>query len=171
MYLHAWHTISDNLIANGMQSEVVDGFYEACQTVLTTQMSGRLPNLDLSMVELANRAYYLCEHITNMNFASSINVFWKRNMSCKKIRMAQDKYHEKYDTYEHWKRESFRLHYNLAHALNLFSLEVRKSLDPDFFFRTQFGINDSIGTYNKLEVMNVIPTSYCSNYRELFGDN
>lgn len=171
MYLHVWDNISDNLIANGMQSEVVDGFYEACQTVLTTQMPGRLPNLDLSMVELANHAHYLCEHITNMNFASNINGFWKRDMSWKRIRMDQDKYHEKYDTYERWRKELFRLHYNLVHALNLFSLEVRKSLDPDFFLGTQFGINDSIGTYNKLEAMYVIPDSYCSNYRELFGDD
>ncbi|HBX3103151.1 TPA: hypothetical protein MHW06_25400 [Klebsiella pneumoniae] len=169
MYLQDWNNISDNLIANAMQSEVVEGFYYACQTVLATQMPGRLPSLDFSMIELANHAYYLCEHITDMNFASNINGFWKRDMSWKKIRMDQDKYHEKYDTYEHWRRELFRLHYNLAHALNLFSLEVRKSLNPDFFFGFQFGINDSIGTYNHMEPMYFIPGSYCSNYRELFG--
>ncbi len=160
MYLKDWNIISDNLIANAMQSKVVDGFYDACQIVMTTQMPDRLPNLDFSMIELANYAYLLCEHITNMNFASEINGFWKRDMSWKKIRMDQDKYHEKYETYENWRRELYRLHYNLAHALNLFSFEVRKSLDPDFFFGFKFGINDSIGTYNHMEPMYLIPKSY-----------
>lgn len=170
MYLQDWNNISENLIANSMQTEVVDGFYEACQAVLATQMPGRLPNLDFSMIELANHAHCLCEHITNMNFASNINGFWKMDMSWKRVRMDQDKYHEKYNTYEHWRRELFRLHYNLAHALNLFSVEVRKSLEPDFFFGSQFGISDSMGAYNHMEPMLFIPGSYCSNYRELFGD-
>ncbi|AVB30181.1 hypothetical protein [Proteus mirabilis] len=171
MYLHAWNSISDNLIANAMESIVVDGFYEACQTVLTTQMPSRLPNLDLSMIELANHAYCLCEHITDTNFTSHINGFWKRDMSWKRIRIDQDKYDEKYNSYEHWRRELFRLHYNLAHALNLFSLEVRNSLDSDFFLCSKFGINDSIGTYNNMEPMYYIPSSYCSDYHELFGSN
>ncbi|MEI4895991.1 hypothetical protein Q8G71_32330, partial [Klebsiella pneumoniae] len=100
----------------------------------------------------------------------NINGFWKMDMSWKRVRMDQDKYHEKYNTYEHWRRELFRLHYNLAHALNLFSVEVRKSLEPDFFFGSQFGISDSMGAYNHMEPMLFIPGSYCSNYRELFGD-
>lgn len=32
MYLQDWNNISENLIANSMQTEVVDGFYEACQS-------------------------------------------------------------------------------------------------------------------------------------------
>ncbi|MCU6211612.1 hypothetical protein KWH78_10850 [Morganella morganii] len=169
MGLQDWMNISDNLIANAMQFEVVDGFYDASQKILTTQMLGRLPSLDFSMIELAKHVYYLCEHITDINFASNINGFWKRDMSWQKITMDQDKYHEKNETYEHWRRELFKLHYNLAHALNLFSIEVRKSLNPDFFFGFQFGINDSIGTYNHMAPMYLIPNSYCSNYRELFG--
>lgn len=169
MHLHVWKSISDNLIANAMQSTIVDGFYQACQTILATQMPGRLPNLDSSMVELANHAHYLCEHITDMNFSSEINGFWRRDMSWKRVWMDQDKYHEKYDTYEHWRRELFRLHYNLVHALNIFSSEVRKSLDPDFFMGSQFGINDSIGTYNNMVSMYLIPSSYCSDYRKFFS--
>ncbi|MEG5963999.1 hypothetical protein UXP95_17325 [Enterobacter ludwigii] len=171
MYLQDWNNISDNLIANAMQSEVVDGFYDACQTVLATQMPGRLPNLDFSMIELANHANKLCEHITDMNFASNINGFWRRDMTWKKIRIDQEKFHEKDAKYEHWRRELFRRHYNLAHALNLFSLEVRKSINPDFFYGFKFGINDSIGTYNNFKPMYIIPNSYCSNYQELFGSD
>lgn len=169
MFLHAWNSISDNLISNAMPSTVVDGFYEACQTVLATQMPGRLPNLDSSMIELANHAYDICEHITDINFASNINGFWKRDMSWRRIWMEQDEYHKKYETYEGWRRELFRLHYNLAHALNVFSFEVRRSLDPDFFFGSQFGVNDCIGTYNNMVPMYLIPRSYCSNYYDLFN--
>ncbi|MCZ5930298.1 hypothetical protein O5289_21295 [Klebsiella pneumoniae] len=171
MYLQDWNNISENLIANSMQTKVVDGFYEARQAVLATQMPDRLPNLDFSMIELAYHAYCLCEHITDINFTTNMNGFWKRDMSWKSVRMDQDKYHEKHDTYEHWRRELFRLHSNLVHALNLFSVEVRGALEPDFFFCSQFGINDSMGTYNRMIPMYFIPDRYYLNYRELFGDD
>lgn len=169
MHLHAWNSISGNLLANAMESEIVDGFYRACHKVFATQMPGRLPDLDTSMIELVNHAYECCQHLTDINFASCDNGFWQRDMSWKKIWMEQDKYHERYNRYEHWRRELFRLHCNLAHALNLFSSEVRKTVDPDYFMGSKFGINDELGTYNNLNPMYFIPGSYCSDYHEIFG--
>ncbi|CAI1626074.1 Uncharacterised protein [Serratia proteamaculans] len=169
MYLNAWYSVSDNLISNAMQSKIVDGFYDAYQDVMATQMPGRLPNLDSSMIDVANHTYYLCEHMTDINFASEMNGFWRRDMSWRRVWIGQDEYDEKYETYENWRKELFRLHHNLTHALNIFSSEVRKSLDQDFFMGSQFGINDSLGTYNKMVPMYFIPNSYCSDFRELLS--
>lgn len=168
LHLSLWDGISENLISMSMRSDFVDDFYYIANKIKTTQMPGRLLKLDASIVQLSEHAFLLCNHLTDLNFTNEINGSWTRDMSWKRVWLEQDKYDKKYESYENWRRELFRLHHNLAHSLNIFSKEVRMSIDSDFLMGAIFGVNDSSGQYNNLRSMYLIPDSFCSDYRELF---
>jgi len=163
MYLKFWPVISENLIANSIESDVVDGFSEASMVVFKTVLPNTIPSLESSVKNLVDRADALRSHFTDSGFAylSEDLKWWRRDMRWKKVRIDnQDEYHRKYDLYDNWRRELYTLHCNFVCALNLFSLEVRNHIDANYFMGQQFTVVDSMGTYNGLRGYEAIPSGY-----------
>jgi hypothetical protein len=161
MCLRHWYNISENLISNVMESKVLDGICDAILHVFKLELPETLPSLNESILELMSRAEALTHHFTHSKYTCESNGFWRRDMSWRKERFDdQNEYLRIYDEYENWRLELFRLHQNYVHALNLFSAEVRRHIDPNFFNRSKFSVIDSLGTYNNLEGYEFIPDEY-----------
>jgi len=162
MYLQCWPNISENLIANSIESSVVDGFSDASMLVFKTVLPNSIPYLEDSIHDLANRADALTAHFTNSNFTylSDDKKWWCRDMRWKKVRMDNDDYHRKYDLYDNWRINLYVLHCNFVHALNIFSSQVRTHIYSNYFMGQQFTVVDSLGTYNGLTGYEAIPNDY-----------
>lgn len=163
MYLQFWPAISENLIANSIESTVVDGFSEASMVVFKTVMPNTIPSLESSVKNLVDRADALCAHFTESEYAylSEDLKWWRRDMRWKKVWMDnRDEYHRKYELYDNWRRQLYALHCNFVHALNIFSSEVRSHINANYFMGQQFTVVDSLGTYNGLRGYEAIPSGY-----------
>ena len=163
MYLQHWQPISDNLIANSIWSDVIDGFSEATMLVFRTEFPNTIPSFETSIRELANRTDALVLHFTESQFAclSDDLKFWHIDMQWKREWINdRNEYDKKYDLYENWRRQLYCLHSNLVHALNIFSQEVRKHVYPDYFMNQQFTIVYSLGTFNGFKSYEAIPDSF-----------
>jgi len=163
MYLQYWPAISENLIANSIESDVVDGFSDASMVVFKTVLPNTIPSLESSVKNLVDRADALCSHFTESEFAylSEDLKWWRRDMRWKKVWMDnQDEYHRKYELYDNWRRQLYTLHCNFVYALNLFSSEVRNHINANYFMGQQFTVVDSLGTYNGLRGYEAIPSGY-----------
>lgn len=163
LYLRCWSGISDNLIADSVQADVVNGFSGASLVVFKTVMPNAIPSLESSIKDLICRADALRLHFTDSEFSylSEDNRWWRRDMRWRKIWMDnQDDYHRKFELYECWSRQLFDLHCNFVYALNIFSFEVRIHIDANYFMGQQFTVVDSLGVYNGLYGYEAIPSGY-----------
>lgn len=163
MHLQFWPVISENLIANSIESCVVDGFSEASMIVFKTVLPNTIPSLESSVKNLVDRANALCTHFTDSEFTylSEDLKWWRRDMRWKKVWMDnQDEYHRKYDLYDNWRRQLYTLHCNFVYALNVFSFEVRNHVNGNYFMGQQFTVVDSLGIYNGLRGYEAIPSGY-----------
>lgn len=162
MYLSYWPSVSENLIANSIESLVLDGFSEAIMLIFKTNMPNTNPELENSIINLSQHAEVLVEHFTKSPYAnlSEDNKWWRRDMSWKKVWFDdQDEYTNTYDLYDNWRRQLYDIHANLVFSLNTFADQVRKHVYPQYFMGQSFTIVDSLGTYNGMEGYEAIPTS------------
>lgn len=163
MYLQYWPNISENLIANTIESSVVDGFAEADILVFKTILPNTIPSFEFAVKELLHRGRDLCSHFTHSEFAylSDDLKWWRGDMRWKKVWIEdQNEYHKKYDFYDNWRIQLYDLHFNFVHALNLFASEVRSHIYPQYFMGQQFTVVDSMGTYNGLQGYEALPGGY-----------
>ena len=162
MHLDIWPLISDNLIANAIDSRILDGFSEASVLIFRTQLPSEFPALNTSISDLAFHTEALVSHFTNSSNAtlSEDKKWWRRDMTWKKVWMKEDVYQKKYEQSEQWRKQLNILHMNLVHALNIFSNEVRLNINPNYMMGQQFTVVDSLGVYNGLSGYEAIPNKY-----------
>lgn len=163
-YLTYWVSISDNLIANSIESDVLDGFQKVVMKIFKTEFPNYLPELEQSILDLAHHFENIVNHFQNSEhaFLQDNQKFWSRDMRWKRVRLPQDEYDRKYKLAEEWRNKLFILHQNIVVALNNYSRQVRENIDPKYFMREQFSVVDSLGTYNMMQPYEMIPNDYRS---------
>ena len=163
MYLQYWPSISENMIADSIEGNVIEGFSDASMLIFRTEFPNSIPSFEASIQDLARHTDAITSHFTKSEFAylSDDQKWWCRDMRWKKKWFDDQKeYHRKYDLHEAWRIKLYTLHGNLVHALNVFSNEVRVHINPNYFMGRQFTVVDSIGTYNGLKGYEAIPSEY-----------
>lgn len=162
MFLNKWLWVSDNLISNAIQSNVVDGFNDAIALVGRTSFPCTIKPLEESIIEMVNRAKVLINHFTESKFAYLYEYeLWRIDMRWKGIkRYTEIEYNEKYENCEVWRKQLFALHWNLVYALNSFSNEVRLHIYPNYLKGRKFTVLDSQGLYNNLQYIEWLPDRY-----------
>ncbi|MEY3220287.1 MAG: hypothetical protein RIT27_1644 [Pseudomonadota bacterium] len=155
MKLESWQIISENLTATSINEPIVDGFYEAIKLIFITDPTilKTIPSLGESMIELAHRTKELIHHFTKSNCCNyhtpsnpAYGGYWKWE---KRL----SRYNAK------WREELNGKHNDLAHALNLFAIEVRKhKIDPEYFMGRQFVIHGNCNS--SLEEVIIIPENF-----------
>ncbi|WP_208746680.1 MULTISPECIES: hypothetical protein [Vibrio] len=156
-----WMRMSDNLIANSIEDDLIDSFCSYGCLVSRTTFPGEYPKLDAAIIELSNRVESLVQHFTNSEFAylNEQSLWWQRDRRWKGT-LPHDEYEKKYELSENWTMQLLRLHSNLVHALNLYAKEVRKSVVSDYFMHQSFVVNDSMGVYNNLVGYEFTPSEF-----------
>ncbi|MBF6650711.1 hypothetical protein [Methylobacter sp. BlB1] len=163
MYLRYWPSISEGLIANSIQSEVIDGFSEITMLIFRTVMPNTIPGLEKSIFDLNTRTQALIDHFTKSPYAfyADNTKLWLLDMRWKRERIEdQDEYHRRYELYDNWRKQLYWIHSNLVHALNIFATEVRSHVYTQYFMGQQFTIVDSLGTFNSFVGCEKIPNGY-----------
>jgi hypothetical protein len=163
MHLKFWPAISENLIADSIQSVVIRGFLDASILVFKTALPNTIPSFEVSVKELIERSDALCSHFTDSEFAflSDNMKWWQRDMRWKRVWIKdRNEYLRKYHLHDKWSSQLLILHYNFVHALNLFSIEVIAHINPGYFMGQKFTVRDSLGTYNELRGYEAIPGGF-----------
>lgn len=162
LHLVDWMRISDNLIANSIDDHLIDDYSEFTCMIFRTKLPNRYPELDAAIVELCNRTQELIDHFTASDYAYLIEngAWWKIDKRWKKTPLEQREYDRKYEECDNWRKQLLSIHCNLVHALNLFSIEVRVSVNNNYFMNQSFVVNDSLGTYNQMQGFQYIPSEF-----------
>ncbi len=145
-----------------MQSEILDGFASVTTRVFRTSFPDFIPSLNDSISELCVNIQTLIDHFTQSNHAylDDRGSWWSRDMRWKSIQREHDKYERMYKEVEKWSSLLWKYHQNIVVALNKFASQIRTHLDPNYFQREEFMVNDSLGVYNDLRGYQYIPQEY-----------
>ncbi|MCF5721501.1 hypothetical protein [Pseudomonas syringae] len=162
LYLHYWMSISDNLIAGGIEGIVLDGFSEFTTLVFRTELPEADVGFEEALAELVKRIDALVQHFTDSKHASLTpdHKMWYHDKSWRKIWRSQEVFDSMHAESEAWRDDLYKIHCNLVHALNLFATEVRRRLLPGYLLGGKFVVHDSLGTYNQMIGYQYIPSSF-----------
>lgn len=162
LYLKYWKNISDNLISNSIEADVLEGFHNISLRMAKTDFPSTIVDLDNSVIELGQHLESLVRHFYDSEhaFLDDRQKFWSKDMRWKKEWLEQDEYQRKYDLADKWRQNLYILHNNLVVALNKYAFQVRSHIYPEYFMRELFSVIDSLGTYNMMQPFEQIPNEY-----------
>jgi hypothetical protein len=125
--------------------------------VTAANLTGRHPQLDAELLNLASRAGDFVDLF--LQRAKRDRGSWARDDSWKQVWRAD--YHEELERFFAWESGCSRLLFNLTVALNRFAQAVRDAIRPTYFLSTgKFYVVDSMGQLDDLQPRVYFPTEY-----------
>lgn len=156
----AWNSTSENLIANSIEHNVRDNFYQANLSIQKTQLVDEYPQLNESVADLGFYILELAEHFNN-NTRDINGKFLQLDKSWRQTWVKN--FDEQHQRDELWIRELYRKHSNFVFAFNQFSENIRKFIQADFYNGQLITIVDSLGVYNKMVNSEYLPNQFIEN--------
>ena len=149
-----WSRISENLIANSIEHNVLDNFYQANLLIQKTQLVAEYPQLNKSVTDLSFYILELVEHFNN-NTHDINGKFLKLDKSWRQTWV--DNFEEQYQRDELWTQELYKKHNNFVYSFNKFSENMRNFIEVDFYNGRVISIVDSLGVYNEMQNSEYLP--------------
>ena len=162
LHLSDWIRISDNLIACSIEDFLIDDFNDFTTLIFRTEFPSFNKDLDNAIIELSNRTQALIDHFTKSPHAYLTDDFkwWRKDLRWKKTWYDQKTYEIKWNESELWRKKLLNNHINFVHALNIYSTEVKNSINPIYFMNQSFVISDSLGVHNNMQGYQYIPKGF-----------
>lgn len=145
MHLDNWENISDCLTRYRIRTSVIDSFSEVSLLVGLYDFPNTNRVLEHSILELIKRVTSLISHFKDSEFGCLDDnlEWWYRNGSWKRdFWHKQSDYNRLSDKFEKWMIDLDIKHHNLAHAINLYAYQVRNSVNPMYYMRSNFPVID-----------------------------
>lgn len=142
------HWLTDNLLRLLMPVEFSEGAEDVTSFIWRAIWPGKYPELEESIKELGSRlSDYLKEYhrlSRRREIGGKLTDFFQEDKSWK------EKWNNEYDKYSqisiNWETRCTQLLFNYAHAVNLFSDQVRRFIDPNYMLtQGKFVIWDQLG--------------------------
>lgn len=158
LFLSRWEIISDHAIRDILYKNFVDGTNCFCELVFKANWPGERVELENAIKNLAERVDRYIKHFMTLARLRNDKV-WVEDKTWKSI--WRNNYHEYAEQSKNWQKKGGNLLGNVIVALNEYAEEVRKSINPDYFFlQGKFVLYDSLGVTNEMQEIWYIPEKY-----------
>ena len=158
LFLSRWEIVSDHAIRDMIYDNFVEGANHFCELVFKANWPGERVELENAIKNLAGRVDSYMKHYMTLAHMRNEKV-WAEDKTWKRV--WRNDYDEYAESSKRWQKMSSDLLLNIIVALNKYADEVRKSINPDYFFlQGKFALYDSLGVTNEMQEIWYIPEGY-----------
>lgn len=155
--LEHWPDITAAALLDLVGDDFVSGVLQFRIAVTAAHLTGRHPQLDSELLNLAKRAGDFVDLF--LTRATLDRGSWRRDDSWKSVWRAD--YHEELQRFFVWEAGCSRLLFNLTVAVNRFAQAVRDTVRPTYFLSAgKFYVVDSMGSLDELQPKVYFPNEY-----------
>jgi hypothetical protein len=158
LFLSRWEIVSDHAIRDILYKNFVEATNYFCELVFKANWPGERIELENAIKSLAGRVDSYIKHFMTLARLRNDKV-WVEDKTWKRV--WRNDYHEYAEESKIWQKKGGNLLLNVIVALNEYAEEVRKSINPDYFFlQGKFALYDSLGVTNEMQEIWYIPEKY-----------